>query len=116
MNRPLFDYYKKLIKIRREHPAFTRTPIKKIRFIEADKFENGETPQAALGYIYDKQDSGDNGSYLVLINGNKDKITTFSLPEGKWNVLLGEVSNEVKDYKLTGKVSVQGMDGLILYQ
>ncbi|MBO6762184.1 MAG: type I pullulanase, partial [Roseivirga sp.] len=88
----VFNYYKGLIALRKNHPAFRMTSTEQIQeHLEFLDYE-GEN---FLGYQIKENANGDSWSdILVLLNGgNLNK--TISLPEGSWTVVLdGKNVNE----------------------
>lgn len=83
MNSELVAYYQGLVRLRKAHPAFRCSPRKSIRFLEtADPF--------AIGFMLQKNGSGDANDFLVLVNGNRDARVQFRLPRGPWKVVVDQ--------------------------
>jgi pullulanase/glycogen debranching enzyme len=104
LNADLVDYYKGLIALRNKYPVFRRASYEDIKFF------NIINNQFALGYGI--KYAGD--EFIVLFNANPDKEQEFTLPDGKWNVLVspikagiesqGEVSSNIEVEKSAGYV------------
>ncbi|MEZ4962671.1 MAG: type I pullulanase [Saprospiraceae bacterium] len=80
----LVEYYKKLIQLRKEHPAFRMGNADSIRahleFLKTP-FEN------VIAYMLKDHANGDSwGRILVLFNGNKVG-KAVDIPSGKWNIV-----------------------------
>ncbi len=97
----IFSYYKDLIKLKKEHPAFRMKTKKEV--IENIKFyeELGlpiKEPQIAF-MIYGEKVNDPWGNILVLINPER-KIKKFELPDGKWKVEFDEngFAKETKNF------------------
>lgn len=77
VNRELFDFYRGLIQLRRQHPAFRRTRPESVQMLTCDT-------HAAQGFHLPKNDSGDSHDFLVLVNANPKETARFYLPDGRW--------------------------------
>lgn len=76
-NKDIVDYYKGLIKLRKEFSAFRHAAYENIKFFDSkDEF--------VLGYRvkYDNQD------FIVYFNANNNKTVKVKLPKGEWDVLV----------------------------
>ncbi len=89
----MVEYFKGLIALRKNHPAFRMTTTeqlqKHLRFLE---FKH---PENFVGYIISDNANGDAWKeILVIFNGNPHQRELY-LPEGEWSVVLdGEQINE----------------------
>lgn len=108
----VFNYYKGLIALRKNHPAFRMTSTEQIQehleFLDYD----GEN---FLGYQIKENANGDSWSdILVLLNGsNLNK--TISLPEGSWTVVLdGQVVNESGIRKAGRSITIPAFTPFVL--
>ena len=111
--KEVFEYYKNLIQLRKNHPAF-RMPEKSmiqqhLKFIEL--------PDSNLiAYQITDYANGDVWkSILVYFNGNKT-AQTIEIPEGNWNIV---VQNGIIDENGLGKIAggeyqIHGRSALIL--
>lgn len=115
-NVALYDYYKGLIATRKAYNAFTGYPRDDIEFIYGYDAEGGKL-KTALAWVYDKELSGDDRSFVCLLNGNKADTATFELPEGDWTVMADKESASVTDGEtVSGSVTLDEMEGMILYR
>lgn len=109
----VFDYYKNLISLRKNHPAFRLGSADLIRkHLEFMPLGNG-----IVGFILKNHAGGDawNG-IVVILNANKEAVTV-DIPQGKFTVVccdgvidengLGEIEG--------GKVNVDSQSALILH-
>ncbi|HVO75599.1 MAG TPA: alpha-amylase family glycosyl hydrolase [Ignavibacteriaceae bacterium] len=104
INRELLNYYKGLIELRNEYPAFRRADYKEINFIKT----SGNP--FALAYQIDHE--GD--KFIILFNADRNNIQEFILPEGNWEILadekesgtnvLGEINSKIVLNPSTGAV------------
>jgi len=83
--RDVFEYYRDLIALRKEHPAFrmdcAEDIMSSIVFLELPR----ELRQV-VAYTIDGQVSGDPwAEILVVLNGNREEMV-FELPEGSWHM------------------------------
>jgi pullulanase/glycogen debranching enzyme len=104
-NRDLLDYYKGLIAIRKEYPAFRRAKYEEVTFYEIKDNE------FALGFHINR---GGN-EFIVLFNAHPKKNEEFHLPAGEWNILVNEdnagvnVIGSVKD-----KIILEPSTGMVV--
>lgn len=120
INIELFNYYKGMIALRKKNSkSFGLYPIDKIEFSKGkaeSKSGDMKTAKNTIGYFYDKKVSGKK-SFFVALNGNKTKEATFTLPAGKWTVVVdGKSSNIKKGKTYDGTVEVPKLTGMILAQ
>jgi pullulanase len=111
----LVDYYKGLIAMRKEHPAFSLGSAEAVRehlsFIENDN-------EAALGFVLDNLEGIDPAKRIVvLMNGSRESVE-FDIPAGtyKW-ITDGEYIHPkgmVPFNIRSGKVTVSPISGVIL--
>lgn len=111
--KDVFNYYKGLLALRKNHPAF-RMPSKKmiqehLKFLETDD----------LVIVYQLTDNANNDSWkniLVALNGSSDD-KFINIPEGIWTLVGdGDEINENGIRKISGsEVAVPGTTGFIMY-
>jgi pullulanase len=95
----VFNYYKSLIALRKNHPAFRMPSTEMIS--NNLKFLNGGTEGVVAYTINGKKADDKWKNIVVLFNANKE-VKTVDIPKGKWKVILdGEKINEKnpKDFK-----------------
>jgi len=108
MNIELVNYYKGLIALRKAHPAFRRSEKNDIRFLDS------QTP-FALGYHIQRNSSRDRNDVVVLMNGNPEQPAVFTLPEGRWNVVVDGKSAGTKVLRgVSGTMTVSPTSGVVL--
>jgi pullulanase len=108
----VFNYYKELIGLRKNHPAFRMTSTEQIQeHLEFLDYE-GEN---FLAYQIKENANGDSWSdILVLLNGsNLNK--TIALPEGSWTLVLdGKVVNESGIRKAGRSITIPAFTPFVL--
>jgi pullulanase len=104
-NKELVDYYKGLILLRKEFPAFRRAAYENISFFKI--YDN----DFALGYRlnYDKDE------FIVLLNAAQKGDEEFKLPEGNWDILVDPSKAGIEKLKdASGKILVKPVSGFVL--
>jgi len=117
--KEVYNYYKGLVTLRKNHPAFrmmkTEDIIKNLQFLE---FKN---PSNTVGYTISNNANGDKWKTIfVLFNGNKMPREIY-LPDGEWTqVLDGEQVNESGIRKIKGgednPIQIPPISAMILVQ
>lgn len=111
--KEVFDYYKKLIELRKNHPAF-RMPSKEmiqkhLTFIEV--------PDSNLiAYQISENANGDQWkNIIVYFNGNKDS-KTIELPKSNWKIVVqdGIIDENGLGQIQGGSYEIEGRSALIL--
>ena len=113
----LFNYYKGLIKLRKEYKAFRMNSNKEIQnnisfMAKGNEFKDNHI----VGYIINIEDYNDSYSKIaVIFNANKYNVEV-DLDEGKWNLLVdGEKADSEVQYKIEDSiVNVSARSALIL--
>lgn len=112
--KDVFNYYKAMIALRKQHPAFRMPTTKMIqnhlKFIDTKD-------SSLLAYRIDDYANGDTWKdILVLLNGNKtDK--NLQLPAGNWILAVdGNTVNEKGLKQLASEVTVPATTAYILYK
>ncbi len=108
-----FEYYKKLVQLRKNHPAFRMTSTEmvqeKLTFLDIK-------PGLTIGYQLSDNANGDSWKdIIVLLNGNKTDVPRH-IPSGEWTVVLrGDKINENGLAKISnGQVLIPAMGAMIL--
>ena len=114
-NMAVFEYYKGLITLRKNHPAFRMTNNQEI--IDNLKFVY-EDNQNIIAYTISNYANNDTWGTILIIHNNGN-FQSLTLPEGDWN-LVGNSSkvgiDTIKTYTNGQKISVLEHETLILYQ
>ncbi|MFN0083449.1 MAG: type I pullulanase, partial [Ferruginibacter sp.] len=110
----VFDYYKGLIALRKNHPAFRMPSTKMIQ--QHLQFTDTEDP---LLIIYQLNNHANDDSWkdiIVLLNGEA-KGKNIKLPEGKWTLVAdGNSINEKGLMHFTAEVELPATTGFILFK
>ncbi len=112
--KAVFEYYKGLIALRKNHPAFRMPSTKMIR--RNLKFlETGET--RLIAYQISNNANGDTWkNILVILNGNASP-KTIKIPDGNWTLATDEntiYENGIKTFR-SGNIKVPGTAMYVLY-
>ena len=109
----VFDYYKNLIQLRRNHPAFRLGDAEKVR----KHLEFLPVQDCLVAYRLTNHAGGDawNNIYVVL-NGNKE-ARTVTLPDAEYTVVChdGRIDESGLGTLKGGEVSVNGQSVLVLH-
>ena len=109
----VFDYYQKLIQLRKNHPAF--------RMKETSRIQNyihfcTDYKTGVVSYCIDGDPSGDPWKNIVLIfNGNREPVS-IPLPEGNFRIMVqnDHFSEEGIDKMVATEVKVEAISMTIL--
>ncbi len=112
--RDLFDYYKNLIALRKNHPAFRMTSA---NMIAKHLVFDAETEKNVVAYTLNDNANGDSWkTILVIFNGNRKPIS-YTLPEGEWTAVCkyGKIDeNGLGTY--SKKVQIGASEAAIFYK
>lgn len=115
-NRDQFDYYKGLVALRKEHPAFRMTSADQIaKHLVFDNIDSEKTPNL-ISYTLKDNANGDSWKEIKVIFNGGDEARTIKLPKGKWDAVVkdGKVDPEAGLGVLSGTVKVSPRSALIL--
>ncbi len=105
LNNELIDYYKGLIKLRKTYKAFRRAKTEQIKFI--DKLQN----EFSIGFVIETIKE----KFIVLMNADQNNADTFTLPEGSWNILVNGNKAGIEEIStVSGSVNIPAVSGLVL--
>lgn len=113
-NSPLVTYYKKIIQLRKNHPAFKMPTEKMIQ--EHLEFLDLESP-LLVGYTIKDNANDDKWKNIrVYLNGDSKPVTQQI--EGTWNLVCnGEIINENGIESISSKlITIPARSAVILYQ
>lgn len=111
--KAVFEYYKGLVSLRKNHPAFrmptTEMIVKNLKFIDTGI-------PGFIAYQISNNANGDSWkNILVLLNGNLSE-KTISLPVGSWTVVADEIHiNENGMQKAEKVINVPATAAYVLY-
>ncbi|MCE1246685.1 MAG: type I pullulanase [Firmicutes bacterium] len=113
----VFRYYQGLIKLRREHPAFRMNSEMDIR----KHFSLLECHGKMIAYALTVHANGDHWKHIIVVINPYTTAHEFHLPRGKWHIVVnhreaGTTPVKTGDSKAEGKVRVQGISMMVLYQ
>lgn len=116
-NHRLFDYYRALIRMRREHPMF-RLRTKEL-IAAAVRFVDG-LPAGVVGYTLDDPTGADPWRRAALFFNGGGKTVTAALPPGAWRAVIedGHFVSLAPEKRAvaTGKIEIGPHAGSVLYQ
>lgn len=106
------DYFKGLIELRKEHPAFrmrTASAVKRnLEFFG---------PTSVIAYELDGKSAGDSWSKIVVIHNPNEASVSVDLPAGSWSIAVeGERSGTTALGEVTGAAEVAGQTTMVLFQ
>ena len=108
----LFEYYRKLIQLRKDHPSFTMPTTKMIQ-THLNFLPSGDSMLIAYRIRNVRGDQWKD--IIVLLNGDK-KEKTFALPQGHWMLAAdGNTINE-KGIRPVSEALVPGTTAYILFR
>jgi pullulanase len=107
VNWDLLEYYRGLIALRRNYPAFGGAPAGAVRFVDT-------ASEHAIAY---RLVGGAGGrDFFVVLNGDPERALTLRLPDGRWDVLVNSrVASPRRAIRIaTGRVRVPATSALVL--
>ncbi len=115
-NRDQMDYYKGLIALRKEHPAFRMTSADQIaKHLVFDKIDSEKTPNL-ISYSLKDNANGDSWKEIKVIFNGSDQARTIKLPKGVWQAVVrdGKVDPAAGLGAMSGNATIPPMSALIL--
>lgn len=113
--KELFDYYRKLIRLRKNHPAFRMSRSEDIRknlhFLDLGV-------RNIVAYTLNNHANGDSwGEILVLFNGNLQN-EQVDLPDGDWTIVCrdGEIDERGLGKSTGGKTTIPASSAWIMWK
>ncbi|MDE5929569.1 MAG: type I pullulanase [Muribaculaceae bacterium] len=112
-NADQFEYYRQLIRLRKEHPAFRMTTAADIaRHLVFDK----ENRQNVVSYSLKDHANGDSWKEIKLVfNGNTEAVTV-NIPKGDWTVVAydGKIDPDGLGETRGGKTEIPATSAYII--
>jgi pullulanase len=109
----VFDYFRKLIQLRKNHPAF--------RIPTSDKIRNSlnfctQYKLGVVSYCIEGKKVGDSWENLILFFNRNEKEISFPLPEGKYKIIAwgNEINENGIGEIISNEVKVEGISMVIL--
>ncbi len=105
INSGLVEYYKGLISFREKYSAFRRATYDDVKFYDVKDYP------FALSYLLDYG----NEHFTVFFNADKEKVESFNLPEGNWEILVNQDKAGVEPLGIiSNKIELQPSTGMVL--
>lgn len=111
----VFEYYKSLIKLRKDHPAFRMDKAvdvnKHLSFIEMPQ-------KAMVGFMLKDNANGDKWKNILVVYNGNNKDIKITLPEGNWTIVAndGVINSDGISHAVSGEIKVGSTSSLIAYQ
>ncbi len=114
--KPVENYYKGLIAIRKAHPAFKMSSADMIR--KHLKFlPDSSLPNGVVAYTLDGAAAKDSWKRIVVILHGTKNEQTMQLPAGTWNIAAnGTQASNGSLGKVSGSLKLEPLSAYILYQ
>jgi pullulanase len=112
-NRDVFDYYRGLIKLRKDHPAFRMSSSaeiqKNLEFIETG------IPNV-VAFQLKNHANGDSYKNIIVIYNASKQNQIIDIPFGKWTIVLNEDGFKKTGYRVFkhDKISVPAVSAMVL--
>ncbi len=112
-NQEVYQYYKGLIALRKEHGAFRMTTTKEIQ--DNLTFLNG-LEDNVVAYTIDNSPNGEQAENICVIYNANKTATSVTIPEGNWNVYVKgmEAGTEIIETVAGGTITVDPISTLVL--
>ena len=111
-NASQYEYYKELIKLRKEHPAFRMTTAEDVaKHLKFDKTEPGLVSYSLVDHA-----NGDNYKEIKVIFNGSDESRTVKVAKADWTVIAedGNIKADGLGSSRGGKLTVAPRSALIL--
>ncbi|MDR9747577.1 type I pullulanase [Paenibacillus taichungensis] len=111
--KPVYDYYRGLIRLRREHPAFRLRTREEIE-LHVQLLEKGK---GLLAYELSGTSVGDSWGRIIVIYNASKETRTICVSSGTWNVVVeqGQAGTETLRTTKEGQVSVPAISMTVMY-
>jgi pullulanase len=112
-NRKVFDYYRGLIKLRKNHPAFRMTStadiLKNLEFIDTG------IPNVVVFQLKNHA-NGDSWKNIIVIYNASKKNQIVEIPFGKWTEVLNKSGFKKNGYRIFkhNKITVPAVSAMVL--
>ena len=106
------DYYKNLIALRKQHPAFRMTSSEELR----NKLEFKKTENGLISFQIKDSANGDIWKNIYVVYNAKPQAVNYYL-QGEWEVaVLGDNFYFDKNEFVTGSVKVPAISMMVVFQ
>lgn len=107
-NEALFDYYRGLIKLRRNSPALRKAKAESVHFLNYNDALH-------ITCTISNHGTADPFEYFISMNANPDNEQAVSLPDGFWQLMVSEtVASDVPISVISGIVKIPPFSGIVL--
>ncbi len=109
-----FNFYKNLVQLRKNHPAFRMTTTAQIQ----KHLSFFPTQDLFVGYQISGNANSDKWKNIIVLLNGKNENKTVDIPQGDWTIIMeGDVINEKGIRKISGKnVTIPAIGAIILVQ
>ncbi|MGE0018409.1 MAG: type I pullulanase [Draconibacterium sp.] len=111
----VIEYYKKLIQLRKNHPAFRmRTSADISNYLNfCTQYQLG-----VVSYCIQGDEAGDSWKKIILVFNGKNQETVIALPEGDFKIVAKgtEIDETGIGEPVTGEIKVEGISMMILVE
>lgn len=107
--RAVYDYYRTLITLRKEHPIFRLTDASDI---SAKVKEVKLGTSSTLAYDIDCEGTGDFWDRAYIVFNATEEVLSVELPEGEWHVEI--LNGKEKGATVEGTANVDGLSAMVL--
>jgi pullulanase len=110
----VFDYYKNLIQLRKDHPAFRMSNAEDVRkhliFLEG-------TQPGVVGFLLVNRANGDSWKTILVIHNGTAESVELDIPEGEWTVAVSDGAIDSKGLSIFSgnKVRVPPISSLVAF-
>ncbi len=112
-NIGMFNYYKSLIKLRKEHPAFRMTNNEDI----LNNIEILDTPNNTIALHIKNNANEDIYDNIIIAFNNSTAAKEVVIPEGEWTIIADKLEfNSEGIYKTSDTLTLSGNDTVIMFQ
>lgn len=113
---PIFNYFKALIQLRKDHPAFRMTAAKQIRehLIFSSDYQPG-----VVSYVLVNHANGDPWRTIqIIFNGNPEPVKFGLMPHIAWRIVARGTSirPDSTDYIQANEIEVEGISMMMLVE
>lgn len=110
----VFGYYKELIRLRKEHPAFRMSLADDVRK-NLSFLENAQP--GVVGFILKNNANGDNWKTILVIHNGNATTSELEVPTGTWTTVVSDGKIDLKGITTFSgnRVSVPAVSSLVAY-
>ncbi len=118
-NRDVFNYYRGLIQLRKEHPMFRMTSAgaikKNLSFLDKQKYQ---VPKNCIAYQISRGETGDSWRRVLVLINPHHSAKTFDIPPGNWTLVVNhkEAGVDIIDPITKTKIELKPISAYVLYE